>query len=108
MLNNALIFAWDGTIDVLPALPKEWPTGSISGVLLRGQIQVQQLSWDIPARKVSLTLRSGKTQTVTLRFPPGFRISPASAGPPNCRTLTLTKGRSIPVEIAFTEAGMAR
>lgn len=47
VLNNALIFGWNNTVDILPALPKEWPKGAISGVLLRGQILVKQLAWDI-------------------------------------------------------------
>ncbi len=32
IVNNSLIYAWDGTIDLLTALPKAWPKGSISGV----------------------------------------------------------------------------
>jgi hypothetical protein len=96
VLNNALIFAWNDTIDVLPALPKEWPIGSISGVLLRGQIHVQQLAWDMPARKINLTLLSDKDQTVNLRFPVGLSV------PPDCRKMTLTKGKPAHLEIAIT------
>ena len=29
-----------------PALPKEWPSGTIEGVLCRGQIETEKLSWD--------------------------------------------------------------
>jgi hypothetical protein len=29
-----------------PALPKEWPSGTIEGVLCRGQIEIEKLSWD--------------------------------------------------------------
>jgi alpha-L-fucosidase 2 len=97
VINNSLIFAWKGIVDILPALPKEWPIGSISGVLLRGQIQVQQLAWDIPAGKINLTLRSDITQAITLRFPPTLTI------PANCRRLMLKKGESTQVVIAVTE-----
>ena len=42
-------------IDLLPALPRAWPTGSISGLRARGACEVD-LSW-----------RSGKLERVTLR-----------------------------------------
>lgn len=86
VLNNSLIFACSGTVDILPALPQEWPRGSIRGVLLRGQIQVELLAWDLPAGKINLTLLSEKPQTITLRLPPGLHSSS------KYRKLTLTKG----------------
>jgi hypothetical protein len=51
----------------LPALPKAWPTGTIEGVLCRGQIEVKRLHWSPEA--VECTLRSGKAQTVLLELP---------------------------------------
>jgi len=112
VLNNSLIFAWNGTVDLLPALPKEWPQGSIKGVLLRGQIQVEELKWDIPGGKLSLRLTSGKKQAVTLQLPPGVRIQAArmdgqdatntdQAARPNGTRLSLPKGGIVQVELAF-------
>jgi hypothetical protein len=100
ILNNSLIFGWQGMVDLLPALPKEWPTGSISGVRLRGQIRVQQLAWDLPGGKVHLSLRSEKTQTVTLRFPPALQIPSGPGTPPNQRRLFLPQGQPVQVEFA--------
>ena len=114
VLNNSLIFAWGGTVEVLPALPKEWPQGSIKGILLRGQLKVDALIWDIPGRMVSLSLTSGKEQTVNLQLPPGVRIVSATmfrdgqdvpllvdAGRPNCTRLSLPAGESVRVEISL-------
>ena len=111
VLNNALIFGWKDTVDLLPALPREWPIGSINGLLLREQIQVQQLAWNIPAGKLSLNLLSRKDQTITLQLPPGIRIRSAAASgsatiidqksQPNRRRLTLLKAKPTQVEITF-------
>jgi hypothetical protein len=77
VLNNSLVFCWEGTLDIIPALPKQWPKGSISGVLARGQIKIDRLAWDVPAGKIDLSLTSGTRQTITLRLPPSCRIESA-------------------------------
>lgn len=113
VLNNALIFGWNNTVDLLPALPREWPEGSITGILLRGQIQVKHLAWDTQAGKINLTLLSDKDQTITLQLPPKVTIlsavekdHPGSIRShktlPNCRMLNLTKDKPSSVEITFS------
>jgi alpha-L-fucosidase 2 len=115
VLNNSLIFGWNNTVDILPALPAEWTKGSISGVLLRGQIHVKQLAWDIHAGRINLSLLSDKDQTITLQLPPRVTILSArekdqsgSIQPhkirPNCSTLLLAKGKEANVEITFEPA----
>jgi len=74
VFNNALIFRWEDTLGILPALPKQWPKGSLSGVLVRGQIESDTLTWDVPAGKVDLSLTSGVQQAMTLRLPPSYQI----------------------------------
>ena len=68
IVNTMLVFSRPGRIDLLPALPVEWPTGEIRGILARGQIQIDRLAWDKPAGTVRLALRSAAKQTVTLRL----------------------------------------
>jgi hypothetical protein len=115
VLNNSLIFACNDTVDLLPALPEEWPQGSITGVLLRGQIKVEELKWDIPGGKLNLSLTSGKKQTVTLQLPPGVRIQAARIGGqeatntdhaarPNVTRLPLPGSGIVQVELAFAPA----
>ena len=77
IVNNSLIFAWQDTVDILPALPRDWPRGSAQGLLLRRQIQLNELVWDIPAGKINIKLTSGKPQTITLQLPPGIKIHSA-------------------------------
>ncbi len=68
IVNTMLVFSRPGRLDLLPALPAEWPVGEIRGILGRGQITIDRLAWDKPAGTVQLTLRSAAAQTVTLRL----------------------------------------
>jgi len=61
-------------LDILPALPAEWPMGSISGIAARGQLTIGKLAWDIPNGTVDLQLVSGVEQTITLRLPPHLKL----------------------------------
>jgi hypothetical protein len=63
----ALLQSKRGEIRLLPALPPDWPSGTIEGVLARGGIEVPELRWDRDAIRV--TLRSAKEQQVVLRVP---------------------------------------
>ena len=74
IINNAIIFGRNGEIDLIPALPTEWPKGTLRGVLLRSQIHVQQMQWNMPAGEISLEITSAKDQAVLLRLPEGLLI----------------------------------
>jgi alpha-L-fucosidase 2 len=56
-----------GRIQLLPALPAAWPTGTIEGVLCRGQIEIKRLEWG--KGHILVKLISAKEQTVTLEAP---------------------------------------
>jgi hypothetical protein len=112
VLNNSLAFCWEGTLDIIPALPKQWPKGSLSGVLARGQLKIDRLAWDVPARKIDLSLTSGIEQTITLRLPPSCRIESAkvisgealtkpASGKPNYCTIFLPARKTCRVQIDF-------
>ena len=57
-ITEMLIQSTDGEIRVLPALPQQWPTGSLTGVRVRGGARVS-LAWDM-GRLTSLTLESAR------------------------------------------------
>lgn len=56
----------DGEIDFLPALPKAWPTGSITGLRARGGFDVD-LSWK-EGKLATATVRSTTGTQATLRY----------------------------------------
>jgi hypothetical protein len=67
LLTRMLVDSQPGWIELLPAIPKDWPDGKIAGVRARGQIEVRELAWD--ANRVKAVLRSDVSQTVQVRFP---------------------------------------
>ena len=91
---------------LLPALPAAWPTGTIEGVLCRGQIEVQRLQWNPDGLEV--TLRSGKAQTVLLELPAeisaitveGKGAKVAKADSTHQRKLTLPAKGEVTVKIS--------
>ena len=68
IVNTMLVFSRPGRVDLLPALPAEWPRGEVRGILARGQITIHRLAWDKPAKTVIINLSSGVDQTITLRL----------------------------------------
>ena len=62
-----LVDSRPGHLDLLPALPKAWPTGCVEGVRCRGNIEVRSLRWS--PEKIEVTFRSGATQTVAVAVP---------------------------------------
>lgn len=69
IVNNSLIHAWGGTVDLLPALPEVWSKGSVRGIRLRGQLHVEVLNWDTRAGRLEWIVKSAVSQTLTLRLP---------------------------------------
>ncbi len=67
VIIKMLVGSEPGTIRLLPALPKAWPSGTIEGVLCRGQIEIQSLHWS--PGKILVKLLASRKQTVTLSVP---------------------------------------
>lgn len=74
VVNNSLLFMWDKTLDVLPALPEQWPEGSIKGILLRDQVKLNGLFWKKSGKHIEMSLTSKIKQDITLRLADGNEI----------------------------------
>ncbi|GGM45164.1 discoidin domain-containing protein [Dactylosporangium sucinum] len=102
-----------GTLEVLPALPKSLRKGSINGMLGKGQFRIDNLTWDMDARKVRVTLTSNIDQSLTLIQRSGITAVTADgvtvqSSPLGsiARVLPLTRGRTVTVELTLSQAAV--
>ncbi|MFG0287964.1 MAG: glycoside hydrolase N-terminal domain-containing protein [Rhodopirellula sp. JB044] len=107
VIIKMLVASTPGTIDLLPALPKDWPVGEIEGVLCRGAIEVSRLKWD--HQRITVTLVSSQQQTIDLRLPGEIDHASIASGDasveksdtPGQLTLSLPKATPVTIEIVL-------
>ena len=80
IIIKMLMTSRPGTIELLPALPKEWPGGRIQGLPTRCQVLLTDLEWKRGV--VQVVLVSKQAQTIALRLPHPIK------------TVSLTKGKA--------------
>lgn len=78
LIIQMLVGSEVGEIRLLPALPEQWPEGSIEGVLCRGAIEIERMEWT--PEKVDVTLRSKTEQTVNLELGESLKTVALPAG----------------------------
>ena len=102
-----------GTIELLPAMPAGLSRGSINGMLGKGQFAIDNLTWDLNAHTIRVTLTSKINQSLTLIQRDGIasvttdgnpvqssplgaiaRVVPLQAGRATTLTITTTAGRT--------------
>ncbi|GAB3712127.1 glycosyl hydrolase family 95 catalytic domain-containing protein [Nocardiopsis oceani] len=66
-----LLGSGEGRLEVLPALPEDWSSGSVEGLRARGGVVVERLEWG--AGRVSVELRSIEGGPLLVRMPDGDR-----------------------------------
>jgi len=80
ILMEMLAYTRPGVIEVLPALPSLLKKGSIKGMLARTFARINNLTWDMQARTVNLTITSLKKQDITLIARYGIEYISATTG----------------------------
>lgn len=111
VILKMLLDSSPGEVRLLPALPRQWPTGVLEGALCRGQIEVETLRWQ-PDR-IRVAVRSGKEQTITLTTPARIGKIAVVAGKTGLAAVTgdracrvaLPKFRSIALELEWERKG---
>lgn len=93
-----------GRLQLLPALPDEWATGSVNGILCRGQVEIKRMQWT--PQGVEVTLLSGKTQELRVEVPCDIVTVDAPVPSPvdaskRCFKLTLLAEKSVTLKIKF-------
>jgi alpha-L-fucosidase 2 len=80
VLMEMLVYSREGVIETLPALPETLEKGSIKGILSRSFAKIDNMSWDMNARTVDLTITSFRNQDVTFIDRHGIESIAAPAG----------------------------
>jgi hypothetical protein len=80
LMMEMLVYSRPGVIEVLPAVPESLGKGSIKGLLARTFAKVDDMTWNLAAKTVDLTLSSVRKQTITLIVRHGIQSIAAPAG----------------------------
>jgi hypothetical protein len=93
VIIKMLVASSPGKIQLLPALPAQWPSGQIEGVLCRGEIEINRLQWD--GKQIDVTLRSARPQTIVLDLPSPIRQLAVTRGAAEVRAAESANQREI-------------
>jgi hypothetical protein len=105
VLIKMLAASGPGVVKLLPACPPAWTSGTIEGVLCRGQIEITRLTWN--GKTIQAGLKSARAQEISL-FAPGDiktfavkkgRASVRAAGEAGARRLSLLAGEDVLIEL---------
>ncbi|GGK64917.1 glycoside hydrolase N-terminal domain-containing protein [Rufibacter glacialis] len=101
VIMRALVYSEPGLVKLLPALPEAWATGSITGLLLRGGVEVQKLTWG--RQEVSVVLKAPRKQEITLQAPRHMHLVSGgkSSGTPAARTTQVSLPAGKEVRLVF-------
>ena len=108
IIIKMLMTSRPGVIELLPALPKEWPAGRVQGLPSRCQVTVADLEWK--PGLVNVVLESAEDTSFTLRLPQTIksvsvtqgnaRVAGSNKGAQH-RDITLPAGRAVRLAITL-------
>ncbi|WP_407704322.1 glycosyl hydrolase family 95 catalytic domain-containing protein [Streptomyces spongiae] len=87
VVAEMLLDSRPGVVELLPALPAEWRSGSLHGIATRAGVRVDELTWDVEQglarvvltstreREVVVLCRRGAAQRHTARVVPGSPVT---------------------------------
>jgi hypothetical protein len=107
VIIKMLVASEPGRIQLLPALPDAWPSGTIEGVLCRGQVEIEKLQWRTGG--ISLTLVSAEEQEIVLQAPSEIEDLTVKKGEAavretdrgDSRSLSLPAGQGVVLELTL-------
>ena len=117
IVNRMILQSEIGRIDLLPALPKALPHGTLSGTRARNAILVNHVAWDMTAGTISAALTADHAQDIALVLPPGATVDTLTANgkaqtiaemgarKQGC-TLHLPKGKTVTVDIQLMQPAL--
>jgi hypothetical protein len=100
-----LVYSSPGVIELLPALPKEIPQGTLTEVCCFTFARINELSWDLQQGRITAKITSLKDQEITLRYRYGVKEiqvdgETAEVKDGNCK-LRLQTGKTIQVMLSL-------
>jgi hypothetical protein len=104
VIIKMLVASDPGKIRLLPAVPDAWPSGTIEGVLCRGQIEIKSLHWE--KNRILVSLVSGKKQQLILELPSSIQGASVEKGRAEvsetdkemCRRISLLPGQEVTLD----------
>jgi len=115
VLMEMLVYTRDGVIELLPAIPTTLEQGSIKGIMSRTRAEINDLSWDMNARTMTVTLTSLEDQEIALivrhgiesiRAPDGVIVEEPTRGGDRC-LLRLPRGEAITLHLTIGDRSPA-
>lgn len=111
LMMEMLLYSRPGVVEVLPAMPETLTHGSVKGILSRTFIKVDELTWNLEASTVDLTITSRRKQDITLIVRYGIEAITAPAGvlavqpKPDATTCVLHLPEGAPVALQMKIGG---
>lgn len=101
VIIKAIVNSQKDYIALLPALPVEWEKGVLKGILLRNQLYLENLSWEVG--QINSTLISEIDQKISLKLPENFANATIFINE-NQMDKKADKGRMIPIAMSKHES----